>query len=730
MTDNAHYDDGDHERLSGYEADEVNERLLDMLEADDSLDRIEETFDSNDTASGDAEPDNGPVVEPATAQTVPAGAVVAPQPAPVVRPVPIPRVRGGFKARAAYTGRIAAFHIVRAPLYFALGVKVSAVRAKNWVAAGKGRGKLLRLAVVASPFFAAWMWSEHGKWGTVPAAVIAGTVTVFIVAGVRERRNTWPLRAEVPEDLRAPVPDGPGAVESVRPVVVTAQMPEGDPVQGKFHLFRSKDPKELAPSSHEDQALVTTVENALAMSGFGALHGAKSRVMSGERVQGGVLLTVRMAPGLETAELIKRHGRFASAMGKPAECLVVEPLPDVSPGAFELFVADGLLSRMPSPAWKWAQVRSRSYFDGVPVGVDARGRDVIVPLFETNGGIAGDVGSGKSATARLLILGAAMDPRTLLAIHNFKGGLDYKAFAPIAHTLRNGCDAADLEAFMGTLKWLRSEVARRNKVLETLPFEECPDSKLTDALADRQDMRPVFVLLDEVPRVFLSPIANEAEDSLLDVVQTARSVGITVRLVFQGAKEGTVPARILDRCKHRVGHAQNSIADANIALGSDAHGRGYRAVDIDTPGVAFIGIAGGSMVKTKLSYLDLPSVHAMVKEIEAMRREAGTLSGMAAGDVPADDDDGTSGVFLDAVVDVWPLDGTVVRPSAGLGELASLLRAHDPGSWGECGARDVGQLFREAGVKVGSVRISSDVAPTKGVKRADVVDAQNRARGR
>jgi hypothetical protein len=42
----------------------------------------------------------------------------------------------------------------------------------------------------------------------------------------------------------------------------------------------------------------------------------------------------------------------------------------------------------------------------------------------------------------------------------------------------------------------------------------------------------------------------------------------------------------------------------------------------------------------------------------------------------------------------------------------------------------VGQLFREAGVKVGSVRISSDVAPTKGVKRADVVDAQNRARGR
>lgn len=721
------YDDGEHERLSGYEADEVNAQLLDILANDESLDHIEERMSATPDNEAPATIDDADTGREAREPTQPAtsGAVVhaaaAPVPAAAV-PVrrPLPRVGNGFKARCSYAARLVGFHMVRTPVYLAAGVKVATVRAGTWVGAGKGRGKLLRLAVVASPFLAAWMWSEHGQWGIGPAVVVAGTVTTFGIIGYRERRSTMPTtQADA-------VPGAAGEASAATPVQVTAAMPAGEPVQGKLRLF-GKEAKQPAVSQ-EDAALVPAVERALAMSGFGSLHGAASRVKTAQRVQGGVLMVVVMAPGLETMELIKRHGRFASSMGKPAECLVVEPLPDISPGAFELFIADGLLSRMPSPPWKWAQVRARSYFEGVPVGVDARGRDVVVPLFETNGATAGDVGSGKTATARLLLLGAAMDPRTILIIHNFKGGLDYKAFAPIAHTLRNGCDEADLEAFMGTLRWLRSEVARRNKVLESLPFEDAPDSKLTDKIADRADMRPVFVLLDEVPRVFMTDVADEAENGLLDIVQTARSVGITVRLVFQGAKEGTVPPRILDRCKHRIGHAQNSVSDANIALGSDAHGRGYRAVDIDTPGVAFVGVAGGSMVKTRLSYLDLPTTNGIVLEIAEMRKACGMLSGMAAGDVPADDDDGTSGLFLDGVMQVWPVDGDAQRPTAGLAELTSLLSAHESGQWRRVDVREVGRLLREAGVKVGTVRIDSENS-TKGVKRVDVVAARNRSRG-
>ena len=427
--------------------------------------------------------------------------------------------------------------------------------------------------------------------------------------------------------------------------------------------------------------------------------------------------------GATVDRLVKKHAELAGALGRPAECVVIEARPEVSPLRFVLFIAHTLLSERKPPRWPWAKVRARSFFEAVPIGVDDRGNTVTAPLFETHGLIGGGTGSGKTYTLRLLLMAAACDPDVVMLIHNLKGGGDYRGFKPVAHTLRSGTSRADIAALADDLAWLQAEIARRGRILESLPASLTPEGKLTPQVARDYDMPPIVLVVDEAQRAFTMAAGEVIAERVQDVVRTARAVGIVVRLVTQGTKEGAIPSGILDQLGHRIGHGVTNISDANLILGSDAHGRGYRAVDIETPGVAYVGMAGGRMVRARMAKVDLPDVERIVIEAAALRRAAGTLTGMAAGVVEPDEHDGGTRSFLGDVLAVWPVVDEKPAANAWSSVLAQQLFAQHPDEYPdtEVNGPYVSARLADAGVKVSSQRIGEKSA--RGARHADVLAA-------
>ena len=573
---------------------------------------------------------------------------------------------------------------------FAADLKAAgSLQARHEVRARRLRGRVGRVAVASAPPGAVWNWIEFGQWGFLPAAAIAAS---YVTLGVIGWRSIQAARSPQERRVRR---------RRVRPL---------------------------------SRPFVT---EALDIVGCGSVthpNGEQMRpvVLSSSPVSGGEVMVIDLPAGVPVSRLMKKREDFAGALGRPLECVIIDPQPRVSPQRFELFVAARRLDEKGAPAWAPRRVRRRSFFDPVPVGVDARGRDVLVPLFERHGLIAGVTGMGKTFTARLLLMWAAMDPRVRLLVHNLKGGPDYRAFKSVAHTLRSGDSRSDLEALAEDLRELQAEIARRGRVLEGLSSARVPEGKLTDDVASDEGMGPIMLLIDEPQRAFTGKLGTEIVDRLKDVGRTGRAVGISVQLVSQGGKEGTIPSGILDQLTGRIAHGFNDVAGANIILGSDAHGRGQRATDIEAPGIAYVGTAGGTMVRTAIAKVDLPEVDRIVNEAAEMRREAGMLTGMAADDVPADEHDGGMSAFLRDVLAVWPTgsDGHGWK-NVKSERLAALLALELPDHYadlaGENGGAFVSRWMREAGVKVSSQRTPGGEG--RGVTRANVERAARAADG-
>lgn len=127
------------------------------------------------------------------------------------------------------------------------------------------------------------------------------------------------------------------------------------------------------------------------------------------------------------------------------------------------------------------------------------------------------------------------------------------------------------------------------------------------------------------------------------------------------------------------------------------------------------------MVKAAMAKVDLPDVERIVAHAEKLRRAAGTLSGMAAGAVPADENDGGSSVFLADVLAVWPTEGGTARRNALSAEIAGYLVECDADEYGEIDGPEVSRRMSDAGVKVSSQRTPG--GDGRGVKHSDVIQA-------
>lgn len=361
-------------------------------------------------------------------------------------------------------------------------------------------------------------------------------------------------------------------------------------------------------------------------------------------VRGGHRIELQLPSPTLASELVQHEQRIAQALARPADTVVVEPLPQRTPGDLRLWVFDKPVlagDRGPGPLLK---ARKTSWWEPVHVGLSRTGEPFTLDLRGGAWFLGGQPGSGKSTMALIAAAHTALDVRALLIVSNLKGSPDYAWAKPVAHRYISGAPETDrtvIPATVDLLIWLLAETGRRNDFLVRLVERGKADSTdVTPELAAKHDeLRPMTVVIDEVHRLF-DPADNdraaEAVDTLAKVIKACRSVGITLACITQLAGTESVPPALTRAARVRgCLKVQDEVSWRQIFgnVGSGA----YQAAGVANlaRGTVILRTEDGAPTKVGCYYLRPHQLIEIGKRALRARADLELLTGEAAGEQPA-----------------------------------------------------------------------------------------------
>jgi S-DNA-T family DNA segregation ATPase FtsK/SpoIIIE len=295
----------------------------------------------------------------------------------------------------------------------------------------------------------------------------------------------------------------------------------------------------------------------------------------------GTAVQLRMPLGTKASDVIARKELLAANLGR----LEVETWPAVGPQAniLDLWIADQGALDGPPPPWPLLHKGTVDVYDGVPWGVTIRGEPITAPLIGTNWLFGALAGQGKTATMRLLALGAALDVTTEIRIVNFKPSGDWNAFGPRATVLLVGMGTHVITACADQLEGLVTNMQRR---AETLERHAPGANKVPKHLAARKDLglHPLFLFIDEVHVLFgdeqVGGKTGRATVAMKALLNMARAFNIHLLIATQRPDDRTLPAEIRDRYGMRACLHVGNEATNDMILGKPAFTDGGRATDL------------------------------------------------------------------------------------------------------------------------------------------------------
>jgi S-DNA-T family DNA segregation ATPase FtsK/SpoIIIE len=406
------------------------------------------------------------------------------------------------------------------------------------------------------------------------------------------------------------------------------------------------------------------IRDALLALGVGSVNqGVKQdasalRFLSIVRDGAGFRADIDLPPGATASQVAEKRSQLASGLRRPIGCVWPGGDPDVHEGRLILYVADRSLSESKPAQWPLAVKGTANLFDPIPLGVDPRGQAVSATLMYVAGIIGSIPRMGKTFTLRLLLLAAALDPRAEIHAHDLRGGADLAPLAKVAHYYRSGDDPEDMAALLADFKAMQKEMMRRYKVIRTTLAGDprCPEGKVTDALASDKSLglHPIFAAYDETQVMFEHPqYGKELRVIVEDLVRRGPAAGIMVWLATQRPDDKSIPKSVSSNAGLRLALKVMDATVNNMILGPGMYGAGYAATTFSRKdlGVAYMVGEGDDPVIVRSAYIDAPMAETIADRARAIREAQGRLTGMAAGDEPADQDDST---ILDHLMDVWP----------------------------------------------------------------------------
>lgn len=373
--------------------------------------------------------------------------------------------------------------------------------------------------------------------------------------------------------------------------------------------------------------------------------------MSRDAMNTGSQVVVDLPYGTTFADAIKAKAAIASGLDVTEQQVFLTG-DRTSTRRHTLFVADRDPLAIPAGATPLLDLKRRCIWDDMPFGLDERGRDVKLSLLWQSWLIGAQPRKGKTFSARLLALFAALDPYTKLFIVDGKNSPDWRSFSLVADMViygtHPGRDGDPIEQLLITLRMIKKHIQKVNDILSTLPPTECPEGKLTrDLSRDKRfpDLR-VWVLVMEEFQVYFETedqdVNKEIAGLLSFIIAVGPSAGVIVESSSQkpsGVGAGDV-SRLFNR--YRDNHTARfalKCGNRNVSeaiLGTEAYGEGYDAASLPNgPEYRGVGILYGLSddVPTVRTYLATGSDAEVICQAARKHREAaGTLSGMAAGE--------------------------------------------------------------------------------------------------
>lgn len=400
-----------------------------------------------------------------------------------------------------------------------------------------------------------------------------------------------------------------------------------------------------------------------------------------------------------------------------------------------LWVADEDPYAKPSGPWPWAAAKTEaSLFEPFPFGQDQRGRKVELSLLFTSLLVAAVPRMGKTFAARLPMLAAALDPHVQLHVYDGKGGADWRPFERVAHRFGLGARDEVVAALLADLRELKTQLEARYDVLGRLPVDRCPEGRITAALAadDTLGLHPVVIGIDEFQRYAEHPsYGPEIVDMLTDLAKVGPAAGIMVVLATQKPDPDSIPTRLRDVIGTRFCLRVMNWQSSDAALGAGAYTAGYDASRFQRAhkGVGWLLGADDSgavedAVTVRTNLAEPVDVEKIIDRAHAARVAAGTLTGHAAGEEPAQPvrvnvASDVRQVFRDSEDKVWNE------------RLLERLRHHRPGYYDDWAPAQLTAALKPHGVPVDQVHGRLDDGSTanrRGVRLDDLDRALSVAR--
>jgi S-DNA-T family DNA segregation ATPase FtsK/SpoIIIE len=570
-----------------------------------------------------------------------------------------------------------------------------------------------------------------------------------LMAGVRGTSEWKTLRKEHADGVRARLAGvaAAGFTSGVAGVTLhTYTGPEGLAAAGvaagaaaltAFGVVGTKHTATPIAESHKGDVPKLTVDvvtDALLTLGLGSMGEAKRgnaeiKVLRIFPTTGGVEIHIDLPPGATAADVIERKDRLASALRRPMDTVWPEGNPKAHPSRLNLFIADKGLSERDVAQWKYRTKGQTNVFEAFVIGEDQRGRPVSTNLMYNNGVVGGLPGMGKTFFLRVLILGAALDPRTELHIHELKGTGDLMPFAPIAHVCRAGDDPDDLAALLADLKAVQKEMRRRAKIIRDLPRDVAAESKVTDELAaigNPYGFKPLLFVIDESQLGFGDATLG-AEISALteDITRRGRALGIMLWLATQRPNKDAIPTGISALLSLRACLRVGDVTTNDMVLGTSMYKAGHRATIFsqEDKGIALLAGEKSDPQLVRGAFIDGAMADKIVERARAVREAKGLLTGMAAGDEAADLDHST---ILDHLLAVWPENDPEWPNGKVWSEvLAVRLAESKPALYEGWDASQVNAAAKRHGIGSKSIKGTADGRPAvrRGLVRAEVTQA-------
>lgn len=418
--------------------------------------------------------------------------------------------------------------------------------------------------------------------------------------------------------------------------------------------------------------------------------------------------------GTTTEEAIKAKPKVASGLDVSTNQVFITR-DKASNRSHWLYVADQDPLAIPAGRTPLLRLKPTDIWKPAPFGVDERGNPVTLGLMWNSVLVGAQPRKGKTFSARLLALYAALDPYVKLTVIDGKKSPDWVKFGLVAHRMVRGTtvtrDGDPVEQFIDELRDIRRHIDDVNEFLTKLPPSECPEGKLTRDLSRKYPQLRVRMLVAEEFQVYYEladPKASEEIAALMsEIMALGPSAGVIILSSSQkpsgiGASQNVVRLFTRYRDNHAVRFALKcgSRQVSEAILGTEAYGEGYDATALpvgdEYRGVGILYGASDVVPTVRTYFADGPDAEKILLAARQFREAAGLLTGEAAGEEMARQ---ARDVLNDVRNVFYAGKATISWPA-----LAARLKDTYPEAYADITPEAISAMVRKLGVKGKSVK--------------------------